>query len=93
MREAIEASGLSDDDVLMDQPVDVEVVDGAVVYAGKVWSIRHETFRYNNVTLGRDYVDHTGAVAIMVLDDQDHFLAIRQYRHPVRLREIGRAHV
>ena len=87
MREAIEASGLSDDEVLMDQPADVEIVDESIVFRGKVWNIRHETFRYNDETLGRDFVEHTGAVAILVLDDQDRLLAIRQYRHPVRLRE------
>ena len=87
MREAIEASGLSDDDVLMDQPVDVEIVEEAVVFTGKVWNIRHETFRYNDDVIGRDFVAHTGAVAVLVLDDEDRMLAIRQYRHAVRLRE------
>lgn len=87
MREAIEASGLNDDDVLMDQPVDVEIVEEAVVFTGKVWNIRHETFRYNDDVIGRDFVAHTGAVAVLVLDDQDRMLAIRQYRHAVRLRE------
>jgi ADP-ribose pyrophosphatase len=87
MREAIEASGLNDDDVLMDQPVDVEIVEEAVVFTGKVWNIRHETFRYNDEVIGRDFVAHTGAVAVLVLDDEDRMLAIRQYRHAVRLRE------
>jgi 8-oxo-dGTP pyrophosphatase MutT (NUDIX family) len=87
MREAIEASGLSDDDFLMDQPAEVEIVDESIVFTGRVWNIRHETFRYNDETLGRDFVAHTGAVAVLVLDDEDRILAIRQYRHPVRLRE------
>ena len=87
MREAIDASGLRDDEVLLDQPADVEIVDEAIVFTGKVWDIRHETFRYNDDILGRDFVAHTGAVAVLVLDDDDRMLAIRQYRHPVRLRE------
>lgn len=87
MREAIKASGLSDDEFLMDQPADVEIVDESIVFTGRVWNIRHETFRYNHETLGRDFVAHTGAVAVLVLDDEDHILAIRQYRHAVRLRE------
>lgn len=87
MREAIEASGLNDDEVLLDQPADVEIVDESIVFTGRVWNIRHETFRYNAEILGRDFVAHTGAVAVLVLDDSDRILAIRQYRHAVRLRE------
>lgn len=87
MREAIEASGLNDDEVLMDQPAEVEIVDESIVFTGRVWNIRHETFRYNHETLGRDFVAHTGAVAVLVLDDEDRILAIRQYRHALRLRE------
>ena len=87
MREAIEASGLNDDEVLLDQPADVEIVDESIVFTGRVWNIRHETFRYNTEILGRDFVSHTGAVAVLVLDDSDRILAIRQYRHAVRLRE------
>jgi 8-oxo-dGTP pyrophosphatase MutT (NUDIX family) len=87
MREAIDASGLNDDEVLMDQPADVEIVDESIVFSGRVWDIRHEKFRYNDETLGRDFVAHTGAVAVLVLDNEDRILAIRQYRHAVRLRE------
>jgi len=87
VREAIEASGLNDDEVLMDQPANVEIVDESIVFTGRVWNIRHETFRYNHETLGRDFVAHTGAVAVLVIDNEDRILAIRQYRHPVRLRE------
>lgn len=87
MRDAIEASGLNDADVLMDQPTDVEIVDESIVFTGRVWNIRHETFRYNDETLGRDFVAHTGAVAVLVIDEDDRILAIRQYRHAVRLRE------
>ncbi|MCA5893434.1 NUDIX hydrolase [Isoptericola sp. NEAU-Y5] len=32
----------------------------------------------------REYVDHPGAVAVVVLDDDDRVLLLRQYRHPVR---------
>jgi ADP-ribose pyrophosphatase len=87
VRDAIRASGLSDTDSLLDQPAEVEIVDASIVFTGRVWNIRHETFRYNGETLARDFVAHTGAVAVLVLDDDDRLLAIRQYRHPVRLRE------
>ena len=35
----------------------------------------------------REYVDHTGAVAILAIDENDRVLLIKQYRHPVRARE------
>ena len=87
MRDAIEASGLNDADVLMDQPTDVGIGGESVGFRGGVWNLGHETFRYNNETLGRDFVAHTGAVAVLVIDEDDRILAIRQYRHAVRLRE------
>src|SRR5258708_37609320 len=33
--------------------------------------------------VGREVLEHPGAVAIVALDDQDRVLLIRQYRHPV----------
>jgi ADP-ribose pyrophosphatase len=35
----------------------------------------------------REYVDHTGAVAVLAMDERDRVLLIKQYRHPVRLRD------
>jgi ADP-ribose pyrophosphatase len=35
----------------------------------------------------REFVDHPGAVAVLVLDAQDRVLLLQQYRHPVR-REL-----
>ena len=54
------------------------------VYKGLVWDISRDT-----VDLGeggvvqREYVDHTGAVGILALDDEDRVLFVDQYRHPV----------
>src|SRR5690606_21419645 len=42
---------------------------------------------YGGETIVREYMDHTGAVAILALDDQDRVLLIKQYRHPVRARD------
>ena len=38
-------------------------------------------------TITREYVDHTGAVAILAMDEAGRVLLIRQYRHPVRHRD------
>lgn len=58
-----------------------------LVFEGKVWNVRRDRFGYNDASIVREYVDHTGAVAILALDDQDRVLLIKQYRHPVRARD------
>ncbi len=60
------------------------VVESVVSFAGRVWDVRSE-----HVDLGaagvvvRDFVDHTGAVAVMALDEADRVVLVQQYRHPV----------
>lgn len=34
--------------------------------------------------VGRDYIRHVGAVAVVALDDDGQIVLVRQYRHPVR---------
>lgn len=75
------------DRLLRDEQVDLPVRSRATVYRGRVWDVRQEVVEYGDVLLTRDYVAHTGAVAVLVMDDEDRILAIKQYRHPVRLRE------
>ncbi len=51
---------------------------------GRVWDVVTE-----EVDLGaggvvtRDFVDHTGAVAVLALDEQERVVLVQQYRHPV----------
>jgi ADP-ribose pyrophosphatase len=72
---------------LEDVPFAVEVTGSELVFEGRVWDIRRDTFDYNGSSIVREYTDHTGAVAVLALDEQDRVLLIRQYRHPVGLRE------
>jgi 8-oxo-dGTP pyrophosphatase MutT (NUDIX family) len=78
---------------LSDEVFPVGVVSSEVVYGGIVWDIRRDVFEYGDAgagaaqTISREYVDHTGAVAILALDDQDRVLLIKQYRRPVGARE------
>ena len=58
-----------------------------MAFPGKIWDIRRDHFDYNGTEIAREYVDHTGAVAVLALDDLDRVLLIKQYRHPVRMRE------
>ncbi|WP_299445581.1 NUDIX hydrolase [uncultured Phycicoccus sp.] len=60
------------------------VLDSTLAFRGRVWDVRSE-----RVDLGaagvvtRDFVDHTGAVAVLALDADDRAVVIQQYRHPV----------
>lgn len=70
-----------------DEPASVDVVSRATVHEGYVWNIVSERFAYGDGEITREFVDHTGAVAVLALDDEDRALFIRQYRHPVRMRD------
>ena len=72
---------------LVDDPVTPEVVESSVVHKGYVWDIRSEKFVLDGSEITREFVDHTGAVAVFALDDQDRVLLIKQYRHPIRMRD------
>lgn len=70
-----------------DEAVTLDVLSSEVVFAGRVWDIRREQFAIAGATVARDFVDHTGAVAVLALDDEDRVLLLQQYRHPVRSRD------
>lgn len=55
------------------------------VYTGRIWNVVQDRFIFNeeNRPLTRDYIAHPGAVAVLVLDDEDRVLLLNQYRHPV----------
>lgn len=72
---------------LGDDRFDVDVIASDVVFEGAVWNIRRDAFTYNGTTIKREYMDHTGAVAMLVQDDEGRVLIIKQYRHPIRSRE------
>ena len=73
--------------LLADEFAFAPVTESGIVFDGKVWDVRRDTFDYAGSGIMREYLDHTGAVAILALDEQDRVLLIKQYRHPVRVRE------
>jgi 8-oxo-dGTP pyrophosphatase MutT (NUDIX family) len=75
------------DTPLTDDRADVTVVSSETAFTGKVWNIRRDVFEYSGESITREYMEHTGAVAVLALDDEDRVLLIKQYRHPVRVRE------
>jgi ADP-ribose pyrophosphatase len=51
---------------------------------GRVVKVRRDTVRLpDGRQVGREVVEHPGAVAVLALDDAGQVLLIRQYRHPV----------
>jgi 8-oxo-dGTP pyrophosphatase MutT (NUDIX family) len=72
---------------LRDEPLAPEVLDSDLVYEGRVWNVLSDRVRYGDGEIVRQYVDHTGAVAIVAIDENDRVLLIQQYRHPIRHRD------
>ena len=72
---------------LVDDVAPVTVLSSERVFEGRVWDVRRDEFEYNGETVVRDYVDHTGAVAVLALDDAGRVLLIKQYRHPLGRRD------
>ncbi len=62
-----------------------EVLRSLRRFEGRVISVRSDTVRMPGGAIAvRDVVEHPGAVGVVVLDDDDRLIMIRQYRHPVR---------
>ncbi len=69
---------------LVDVPIRKTVRDSRVSFAGRVWDVRTDTVDLGDSgEVTRDYVDHTGAVAVMALNEAGQVYLVRQYRHPV----------
>ena len=75
------------DGILADERAEVEILDSELLVRGHVWDVRRDRFRFGGGELVRDYIDHTGAVGVLALDDAENVLVIRQYRHPIGQRD------
>ena len=76
-----------DASALRDEPVEVTVTASELVYEGRVWDVRSDTFVYGDDEIVREYVDHPGAAAVVAIDDRERVLLIQQYRHPIGHRD------
>jgi 8-oxo-dGDP phosphatase len=72
---------------LADEPFTPSVVSSELAFEGRVWNVRRDVIDYDGASITREYLDHTGAVAVLAMDDQDRVLLIQQYRHPIRHRD------
>lgn len=66
-----------------DADANIPVLASEERFHGAVWGVRSDTIEIHGHTVVRDLMVHPGAVGIMVLDDDDRVLLIRQYRHPI----------
>ncbi|MGN6326307.1 NUDIX domain-containing protein [Pseudolysinimonas sp.] len=80
-RRALESGPLAD---LRDP---APVLEHETVFEGKVWDIVRDRVRFGDGEIVREYMQHTGAVAILAIDDDDRVLLINQYRQPIGIRE------
>lgn len=70
---------------------DFETVSSETVYAGAILALRLDQVAMpGGRVVQREVIEHHGAVAVLVVDDEDHVVLIRQYRHPLgrRLLEL-----
>ncbi|MBO0981951.1 NUDIX hydrolase [Microbacterium sp. SD291] len=73
--------------VLRDEAFEPEVLQTERVFKGWVWDVRSDRVAYGAGEIIREYVAHTGAVAVVAIDDEGRVLLIQQYRHPIRHRD------
>ena len=72
---------------LADEPAPVRILSSELLARGAVWDVRRDRFAFGDGELVRDYLDHTGAVGVLALDDAGRVLVIKQYRHPIGQRD------
>jgi len=74
---------------LSDTPEQWQVAQGEDLAAGGITTYRRDRVRMpSGKVQNREYLLHTGAVAVLALDDDDNVLVVKQYRHPVRRRLV-----
>jgi ADP-ribose pyrophosphatase len=60
------------------------VLSTTTSFHGRVWDVvTDEVDLGEGGVVHRDFVDHTGAVAVLALDEEDRVVLVQQYRHPV----------
>jgi 8-oxo-dGTP pyrophosphatase MutT (NUDIX family) len=78
---------VNDAELLTDAAASWPVVASEKLAEGVIVSVRRDTVQMpDGQQVGREVVEHPGAVGIVAMDEADQVLLIRQYRHPaVRL--------
>ena len=77
-------SGATEDLDIRDSVERWPVTSSAMLADGRLVRLRRDMVRMpDGEEVGRDVLEHPGAVAILALDERDQVLMIRQYRHAV----------
>lgn len=71
---------------LRDERDPATIREASTVFDGAVWDVRRETAEFGGGSITREFVAHTGAVAVLAIDDEGRVLLINQYRQPIRMR-------
>ena len=66
-----------------DEIADYPATSTVTRFSGHVWDVRTDLVTIGDHTVERDFVAHTGAVAVIALDADERVYLLRQYRHPV----------
>lgn len=70
--------------MIEDAKVEYQITKSEVAFEGRIWNVLRETVEYPTGEITREFVAHTGAVAVVATDAEGRVLMISQYRHPVR---------
>jgi 8-oxo-dGTP pyrophosphatase MutT (NUDIX family) len=73
--------------VLADLVDPAVVITSERVYAGRVWDVLSQTVEFAGGRMTREFLSHSGAVAVIAVDDDDNVLLINQYRQPIGTRD------
>lgn len=74
---------------LLDQPEQWPVVERTELMRNPIFAMRREYVQApDGAVMERDYVAHPGAVGIIAVDEHDHVVLVRQYRHPAGMKMI-----
>ncbi|MFI2751811.1 NUDIX domain-containing protein [Cellulomonas sp. P22] len=60
------------------------MTEHTVIHQGRVWDVVGDVVDLGASQVLREYVAHTGAVAVIAMDPDERVLLLSQYRHPVR---------
>ena len=69
---------------MSDQHLIEKTITSEQIFAGNFMRVYRDSVELpNGKTSTREYIRHSGAVAILALDNEQNLIMERQYRHPV----------
>ncbi len=63
------------------------LISSEVAFSGRVWDINRDTVAFHGGEFTREFMAHSGAVAVLAIGDDDRVLLINQYRQPIGQRD------